>query len=333
MSIWKINTINKFDEFSIQWNLLCKETYDTPLLDAKFIKPLLESFSDGSELLAFAFDDDKCVAATIIKRIGIGRWETFQPSQAPLGCWICHPDYCTDDLFKELASSLPGSVICIGVTQQDPALLARPSPSPHLDTLDYISTGRLSIPDNFDNYWSTRSKNVRQNTNKAKNRLKKEGIAPSIEVINNVNQMQDLVKEFGTLESQGWKAQSGTAVSPDNVQGRFYTELLNAYAPEQAEVWRYLYNDRTVAVDLCLKQNGILYILKTTFDQDWSRYSPAFAMHIEGVNYCSTNGINSIEFYGPAMEWHKKLTDDLRRMYHINFYPLSFIKRIKRIIN
>lgn len=35
--------------------------------------------------------------------------------------------------------------------------------------------------------------------------------------------------DYGALESAGWKAGTGTAIHPDNAQGRFYRRMLEAF--------------------------------------------------------------------------------------------------------
>ena len=38
--------------------------------------------------------------------------------------------------------------------------------------------------------------------------------------------MHDAVKDYGQLESKGWKSESNTAIHIDNPQGLFYTQML-----------------------------------------------------------------------------------------------------------
>jgi CelD/BcsL family acetyltransferase involved in cellulose biosynthesis len=199
--------------------------------------------------------------------------------------------------------------------------------------MDYISTGRVAVPEDFDAYWSSRSKNTRQNVNKARNRVARDGAHIRFESCTDPEQAESMLGDYGYLESAGWKKRLGTAVSRDNAQGQFYTGLLKFLMPGRAMVWRYFFDERLVATDLCINNEGVVYILKTTYDEELRKYSPAFMMHIDGIRYCSTCGFDSIEFYGPAMDWHKKLTDDLRALYHINWYRHALIPDILNLKN
>jgi len=328
---WRTFNVDQFPQWVSTWDELNGRTANSLLLDSTFVTPLLNHFSSGRELLALGFSGKQCVAATIVHKTGFGRWETFQPSQSPLGCWLCSSGENLQNLLDSLANALPGLTLAIGITQQDPALLPRPNVTSRLTSLDYITTAKLHIPRDFGEYWKSRSKNVRQNVNRARNRLVKQGIDPTFEVISDADRMESMVGLYGTIESEGWKSETGTAVAGNNAQGLFYTELLQLLAPGRAEIWRYRYNDDTVAMDLCLKQDDYLLILKTTYDENWNRYSPAFSMHVDGIEHYSNSDLKSFEFYGPTMDWHRKLTDQTRTMYHLNWYRFGFLKNTRRL--
>jgi len=38
---------------------------------------------------------------------------------------------------------------------------------------------------------------------------------------------------YGILESAGWKGKSGTSIHPENIQGAFYDEVLQSFAPNR----------------------------------------------------------------------------------------------------
>ncbi|WP_421862697.1 GNAT family N-acetyltransferase [Motiliproteus sp.] len=329
---WQLFPGVEFTQYRHDWDQLNARISASALLSSRFIQPCLDHFSDEQLMLAVAREGERIVAMTLIERVGYARWLTFQPSQAPVGCWLSDLDYDLDRLLESLAKALPDPALQISITQQDPQIMPRPEQNPRMSTLDYITTGRLDIPDDFEAYWQNRGKNVRQNTNKAKNRLEREGVDIRLEIAADEQSVRDYVAEFGVLESAGWKRETGTAVHIDNQQGRFYTQLLQSFMPENCQVWRYYFNDQLVAIDLCLCVDGVLYILKTTYDEQWKRYSPAFMMHLEGVRELSQLPVERIEFYGPAMDWHKKLTQDLRTMYHITWYRSALLPKLKQLL-
>jgi hypothetical protein len=42
--------------------------------------------------------------------------------------------------------------------------------------------------------------------------------------------------------------------------------------------------------------------------------------------------VERIEFYGRAMDWHRKWTDDIRTMYHVNIYPWPIFKPLHAML-
>ena len=331
---WTIHPIEYFHEITAQWQNLNKSTADSLLLDPRFVTPLIKQFADEEMVLALAHQQQELVAASILSKKGFGQWQTFQPSQAPLGMWLCKPALFQDNLFhKALATALPGPVLTISITQQDPQLLPRPEENKHFSTLNYITTARLDIPEDFESYWQSRSKNVRSSVGKAKRRIEKEGKEIRFEVKSASNDIHSGVASYGELESEGWKNETGTAIHIDTNQGKYYTEMLAAFAPEQCQIWRYFFDEELVATDLCIDDGKTIFILKTTYAEAWQRYSPAFSLHVDGIEHCSNIGLKSIEFYGPSMQWHKKLTDDERVMYHLTYYNYSVVKTIKKRLN
>ena len=114
----------------------------------------------------------------------------------------------------------------------------------------------------------------------------------------------------------------GTAIAADNAQGQFYRALLEAYARTgDAVAYRYFYNDRLVATDLCVRGNGIINWLKTTYDETQQTSSPAALLRQESFKLAFDDpGLRLLEFYGPVKDWHTKWADEARTMYQWNLY-------------
>jgi hypothetical protein len=69
---------------------------------------------------------------------------------------------------------------------------------------------------------------------------------------------------------------------------------------------------------------------QTTYDEKVKIVSPATLMRHEVMNRLFDEGrITRIEFYGKAMEWHLRWTNDLRTLYHVNRYRWSVLKRLR----
>ena len=135
------------------------------------------------------------------------------------------------------------------------------------------------------------------------------------------------------MESGKRKAERGTAIHPDNAQGRFYSELLeHASRRGEAVVYQYLFNERVVAMNLCLQRNGILVVLKTTYDESIKSFSPAFLLRENELQEIYREGqVKCIEYYGRLMDWHTKLTDRKRGLYHLTQYRWPVLKKLANV--
>jgi hypothetical protein len=331
---WKLFPVAEFERLAPIWDAINAAASNLPFLQSRFIVPLCQTFGDRSLKIALFESAQGPLAMGILTRKSMAQWETFQPSQLPLGAWVMRPDQDFENLLSGLARKLPGIALTIGVTQQDPNCLRRPMDSSRLQTLDYIKTALVPIAGSFDEYWSKRGKNLRHNMKRQRAKLAQDGITTHLETLTRPEEIGPAVEDYGRLESAGWKAQYGTAVHPDNAQGRFYRSMLEAYCRAGAgRIYRYRFGERVVAVDLCIKGGGALVILKTTYDESIKTISPTFLMREEMFRCLfEEENIQRIEFYGKLMDWHTKWSNEVRTMYHVNYYRWSLLPKMRHVV-
>jgi hypothetical protein len=331
---WSFKPQTAFSFLADDWNALNRESANSPMLDAEFVSDMLKYFGEGNEMLAVCQAGGKLAAVAVLSRTKLG-WETFAPAQAVFGSWLLAKDVPLVEALRSLANSLPGFALSFGVSRQDPALTPRPQDGNGITTLDYITTGRVSAAEGFDAYWALRGKNLKHNSKRQRNGLARNGVATRLETIRDPSAIGGAVNDYATLESKGWKGKAGTALHPDNEQGKFYRAVFeNLAARNEAVVYRYFYGDALVAVDLCVHRDGVLTILKTTHDEQQTS-SPALLMREESLRAMfDHDGIERVEFYGKRMDWHTKWTDDFRTMYHVTVerwpWLASMLKRLRR---
>jgi hypothetical protein len=328
---WTLHPPDQFRKLAPTWDALNQQTSNLPFLDSLFIAPLLDVFGKGNEVIALCRSGTELVAAAIVHKVGAGRWETFQPSQLPLGPLLMRPGLDLEALGSTLLTALPGINVSLGLTQLDPLYLARPDNQGTSETLDYIDTAWVEVTGSFDDYWNARGKNLRQNMRKQRNRLAKEGAETKLETIREAAEIDQVIRDYGTLEAASWKADTGTAITADNDQGRFYATMLKAFCDAGRGVaYRYRLNGQVVAVDLCIEAADMLVILKTTYDASDKSLSPAFLMREEQFAQLWAEGrTKRIEFYGKVMEWHTRWTEQARTLYHATLFRWTAVKAVK----
>ena len=327
---WVLHPASDFEHHAAMWDAVNMASGALPFLDSKFLLPLLREFGTGRERLAVHGGSGNPDAMALLVAKGRGVWETFQPSQLPLGAWIMRPGARVDGLVHSLIRRLPGLAFNLGVTQQDPRVAPRPVETAVIRTLDYIQTAWVDVEGDFDAYWESRGKNLRQNMAKQRRKLEADGVKPLLEELTRPEQMDEGVRDYGALESASWKAEGGTAIEAGNAQGRFYRAMLASFCANGAgRIYRYRFNDKVVAADLCIESGGTQVILKTTYDHNYRALSPAFLMRQEAFRRIWQEGrIRRIEFYGKLMEWHTRWTDQARTLYHINCYRWPFLPAV-----
>jgi GNAT acetyltransferase-like protein len=332
---WRLYPSSAFAEYRALWDRTNGLQDDHPLLDSGFVSLLLKHFGSGATRLAVSTDAPGATLA-LVQPSGLGTWQTFQPSQAPVGLLVFPSRLGADLRMRELLHQLPGYAIVLSVLQQDPDFtsLAAEEGQPHVERLDYIQTARLTPSGSFDDYWASRGKNLTHNLSRQRRRLAKQGATLELVSDRDPATVAEAIGEYGRLESLSWKAEHGTAVSPDNPQGLFYRDILEYFcARGEGVIYRLLLDGKTVACDLCIERDGMLVILKTTYDERVSGFSLGLLLHESMFRRVFDEGrIRDIEFYGRVRDWHTKWTDETRRMYHLTLYRHAWMSRARRLI-
>jgi CelD/BcsL family acetyltransferase involved in cellulose biosynthesis len=329
---WTLHPATELDAFRDAWEALNAAGPRSPLLEPEFVGPLLTHFGTGRERLGVYGPPDSPAAMALLQPGKRGSWQTFQPSQAPIGLWLAQPALDMGVVLGGLLGTLPGIPVSLGITQQDPDLHPRPQPSRHLRTQDYISTARVTITGSFEDYWSARGKNLRHNLKRQRKRLDREGVTSRLEILTEPGDVASAIEDYGRLEGGGWKRERGTAVHPDNPQGRYYRSMLESFCSRRCGlIYRYRYGDRVVASDLCVLRGGTLVVLKTARDAEQKVTSPALLMRQAALESIFSNGLfRVVEFYGRVMDWHEKFTGEIRTMYHATYDRWPLLRELSR---
>jgi len=327
---WMIEpAIEAFPKYARQWDKLNQLQGGHVLLDSEFVGALVGHFGSRETLLAVSTDICRPGMALLTK-VKTGYWETFQPSQAPLGLVLLGSrDQMTQQILG-LIRSLPGYALQLSILQQDQEFSAftRTNLSPAVAFQDYITTARVSVAGRFTDYWSGRSKDLQVNVARRRRRLAERKVSVQLVIRDTPEAMGECIREYARLEESGWKGAEGTAVSAEKEQGLFYKEILERFCCRgQGVVYQLLFDGKTVASQLGLRRNGMLVLLKTAYDEASKEYSPGFLLQEEIFRSVFELGeTTSIEFYGRVREgWTTKWTNELRMMYHANWYRHAWI--------
>jgi len=331
---WTIHPISRFDHVSTQWDSLASDAGAAPFMHSMFIRHAIEQFGRGNERLAICGSESAPIAMTIVASTRPGVWETFQPSQLPLGAWLMQPDLDYEDCGRRLLRALPGWAQLLAITQQDPATYRRPEHSAVLRTLDYMKTGWIALEGDFATYWKQRGKGLRQNMRTQRSRLLRDGISTRLDIVTSPADAEATIQAFSKMESSGWKGREGTAVRIGTPQGQFYLDVLSDYcAAGRARLCVYRLNERPAAIDLHIEHGDTIVLLKTAYDESVQGISPSSMLREEFLISLFAEGrIKRLEFFGPAMDWTYKWTDRIRTLFHVNVYRSAIVRWLHQTV-
>ncbi len=304
---WEIhNAKETFPKVADDWDRLNAKLYGShPFYDSRFIGPLLTHFADGKELLCVHRSRSETDGALILRPGSMGRWVSFRPSQTQATAILLDDARLVESLFK----MLPGFPWTIELHAVDPRY------SPDMSHLVLPQTAHpqahtvgIDAQVSFAAYWEHRSKNLRANVRRYLNRARNESKEPVLTKITDPSAMDEGLARYGQLESEGWKSQEGTAISRANLQGKFYKELLEAFASSgQAAVYELYLAGELAASRLVISNDQMIVILKTTYDEKLARYSPGWILlHLLIEDHMRNSPSKIIEFYTNASPEQKE---------------------------
>ena len=301
---WEIHPAKAaFPEFVQDWDRLNARLYNShPYYDSRFVAPLLDFFGTGKEQLCIYRTDDLVTGALILRSDGIGRWSSFRPSQAQITPVLLDDSRLLDSLFHRL----PGFALEIELLAID----TRYSPEfAHLELAQinhaYARTIGIHVENGFSDYWAKRPKKLAANIDRYARRAEKESVPLVVSKVDNPVDMAAGVKRFGLLEAAGWKGRAGTAVSSENRQEEFYSEVLSRFASTgQSFIYELHGADRLASSRLVIASNKMVVFLKTTYDEILAHFAPGRILLYRVIqdqfeSHAGTS-IASIEFYTDA---------------------------------
>src|SRR5689334_16148053 len=101
------NAFNSFEKYRDSWDAINAACGNHVLLDGAFVGSLVRHFASQTTLLGISHDQ-KSPAMILLDKARPGLWETFQPSQGPLGLVVFRNSDDVECQVAELIRCLPG---------------------------------------------------------------------------------------------------------------------------------------------------------------------------------------------------------------------------------
>jgi CelD/BcsL family acetyltransferase involved in cellulose biosynthesis len=324
-------------QYREEWDRLNQATGNHVLLDSGYVEALVHHFAPSDAVLAFCRAEGGGAIAVILRPVRMGFWETVAPAQSPLGLVVASNGGTLQQQIQTLMSQLPGYVLGLSVLQQDldwspfRGVVAGPT----VEQLEYQMTARVTIKGSFEDYWRSRGKDLVGNQARRRRRLAETGHALTLAVDRRPADVAERIAEYSRLEESGWKGREGTAVSMSNPQGPFYRDAMEHYCQKgEGVIYRLLMDGKAIASQLAVHRGEMLVFLKMAYDEAYAKYAPGYLLREEILKAVfAERTIKYVEFYGKVREgWTTKWTDEVRAMYHYNFYRHRWVAGARTLI-
>ena len=117
----------------------------------------------------------------------------------------------------------------------------------------------------------------------------------------------DLMQKYFELEAQSWKGRGGTAVTDDERVASLHDEFARKIAARNAFfIYELKLNGNTIAMRLSIMYDHKTIFWKTSFNENYARYSPGYLLFKEVLDDCIRQGSTEIDMLSPATH-HKKI--------------------------
>lgn len=316
-----------FASFRTEWDSLNQQLYGNhPLFDSRFVAPLVKYFATGNDNLVVHRSQNVIDGMALLQPRHVGVWSSFLPSQMQIAPVLFHP--LAFGQAQSLFDTLPKWCSALEWLCQDP--LYSPCFVDHYiqqrEAVKHATTTSIHLQGEFSQYWVTRPKNLRRNISRYLSRLQRDDLVPRVDTANAPQTLAKALVSYGEIETRGWKGKAGTAIHPDNIQGRFYQDVLLGFAQtNQAVVYELRLNSRLVSSRLCITSDEMVIVLKTTYDEACAEYAPGWLLlymllETEFQRRC----FQTIEFYTNASHQQLGWATHSRAIEHITFYRSSY---------
>lgn len=325
------------------WDDLNRRGCRSPLTQSWFLLPALRRFGNGTETVAIGRRGAETPSVmALLDAPAAMRCKGFHPSQAPLAALLLAPGENAADAMRSLIRALPVNVLALTLQHLDERLMSLPPAAMDIEVEPRFETGSIFIGRSFDAYYAEMPVRPRKNLERRQRKAEAELGPIALEVWTDEARIDAFLRLYSDTEQKGWKGAAGTAVGVDDPQGLFYRDLLTEAARRGAlRMFVLTMGGRAAAQQIAIEQDGIVYFLKTTYDESLGAYAPGVIQRfmILRWSHAQQPPVRDFEIYGQVKEAIAPFITGTRMMYHLTVFrngalrgPLLLLRRLRRAV-
>ncbi len=304
-----------------------------PLLASHMTRVLVAHTPENPKWYARLLVGTRTAGMAVLTRAQSRRWTVFTPWQAPLALLVLEPELASRATFTRLLSSLPDYGLSLDMPALDPLLLTGSATSDLCERVVLGTTIAVAADKGFEAYWADRSKDLRKNVKRYFNRIAQAGLQHELKCLTTPDEMGPAVDRYGLLESLGWKGSNGTALHPENVQGRLYRDLMTDFAKHGAGRVSELYIGAELAASRLIASGPTMHvILKTSYRETLKDYAPGRTLlYLMLEQLLGEPNARPVEFYTRANKDQLSWASTQREIFAATVYRNVVVRTAARL--
>ncbi len=170
----------------------------------------------------------------------------------------------------------------------------------------------------WQSYYSSLSRNMRQSIKNKMNRLKRDG---KVEIVHSdsLESISEMWQGILEVDKKTWQYESGTGLSsPKNAL--FYENIVKTYSDRGLDLWLLKLNGIPVAFSVSIIYNNKVYGMRWGFHKDYNRYSPAKVLLAEMIKHFIEMNYTEYDMLGKFDEFKSKWTSFCRQQVEIMIF-------------
>jgi CelD/BcsL family acetyltransferase involved in cellulose biosynthesis len=295
-----LHSARDLSDIGVEWNALARQRR-TPFLTVEWLTAWLAAFGCKPLVLLLRDREGTLIGGATLER---SRGEVRSASNVHTGDWdvVARDEAAQREVWRRIAD--------LGAPHgRFAALLAAPATAgvAHevLTAAGYglavdedVCSPSLNLPPSYDELIAGTSRNLRQQVGRRRRALAGEGRL-ILRTTSGSERLDDDLEAFFRIEASGWKGRAGTAIRNEPRTLRLYRGFARAAAAAGSLRLRLLELDgQLLAGDLSCVFEGAEFLVKTGYDERYSRLSPGLVLRAEVLRAAIEEGLSRYEFMG-----------------------------------
>ena len=231
-------------------------------------------------------------------------------AHTPLYEWLVEGDNVAEGIAQDLLSELPRRISVTMLDPSDPGSRAivrsATAQGYRIERRIVAAAPVVRVTGEWKSYEAGLRTKLLSELRRRRRRLHERGTL-SLDVYDGTENLERLLREGFRVEGSGWKGDRGTSINSRVATRSFYTEVAR-WASEKG--WLRLaflrLDDTALAFDYSLERNGIHYLIKTGYEQEFRKFAPGMVMRHMMLERAFERGLSAYEFLGEDYAWKRE---------------------------